>query len=66
MYFRLAAFVQNGSIFQDDELEEYEKFEPDEDEDSWLSTDDEQQPESTKNEMVEESLQLTEDSLVEI
>ncbi len=52
---RFASFVRNGGIFKEEEIEEYENFEVAEDEDSWLSSDQEQLPESTKDDILEES-----------
>eukprot|EP00794_Sanderia_malayensis_P003475 gene3475-3973_t len=68
---KFASFVQSGEIFQQDELDEYDKFDADED-DSWLSTDDEsgqqQQPESTvnKSSILGQSFQLSDDGSIDL
>lgn len=62
---RFADFVKTGNIFEEDEIKAYEAFEPEEDNESWLSSDEEQLPESTQDEKPDNDFQMSEESFEE-
>lgn len=60
---RFASFIESGKSFNDDELAEYESFRPKEDNESWLSSDQEEDGQLCEDENSERSISFSDNDI---